>query len=61
MPLLDALANDPWAKAREEASETLADFLCDATVEAALRRAMEEDEDAGVCRQAAESLYGSDR
>ncbi len=57
-PLLDALAYDEHAKAREEAAETLADFLPDRAVEGALRAAMENDVDAGVRRQAAESLAG---
>jgi hypothetical protein len=55
-PLLDALAFDEHAKAREEAAETLAGFLPDLGIEAALRAAMENDSDAGVRRQAAESL-----
>lgn len=55
-PLLDALANDPYADAREEAAETLEDFLPDGTVESALRHAMEHDVDPGVREQAAESL-----
>ncbi len=60
-PLLDALANDPHPRAREEAAESLAAFLPDPNVEAALRYAMENDEDAGVRRQAAESLSGRRR
>jgi hypothetical protein len=55
-PLLDALAYDPHAKAREEAAESLADFLPDLSIEAALRFAAENDADAGVRRQAAASL-----
>ncbi len=57
-PLLRALAGDAHAKAREEAAETLADFLPDAWVEQALRRAAEGDADAGVRRQAQASLNG---
>ena len=40
----------------EEAAETLADFLPDPSVEAALRFAMDNDESQSVRRQAAESL-----
>jgi len=57
-PLLDALAHDTSTKAREEAAETLADFLPDARVEAALRDAMDSDPDRSVRRQAARSLTG---
>lgn len=57
-PLLDALAYDEHAKSREEAAETLEDFLPDLGVEAALRAAAENDADAGVRRQAAASLVG---
>jgi hypothetical protein len=57
-PLLDALAFDAHPKAREEAAETLADFLPDARVEAALRAAAQDDADARVRRQAVESLAG---
>ncbi|MEO6708100.1 MAG: hypothetical protein ABI054_07335 [Planctomycetota bacterium] len=57
-PLLDALAFDKDAKVREEAAETLADFLPDAVVEAALRSAMQNDASAGVKKQAIESLAG---
>jgi len=57
-PLLDALAFDKDAKAREEAAETLADFLPDAQVEVALRNAAQNDASADVRRQAAYSLAG---
>ena len=57
-PLLRALAGDAHAKAREEAAETLADFLPDAWVEQALRQAAEGDADAGVRRQSQASLNG---
>ena len=59
--LLNALANDPYAEAREEAAESLDVFLPDPNVEAALRFAMENDEDSGVRGQAAESLSGRRR
>lgn len=57
-PLLDALAFDTHAKAREEAAETLADFMPVGTVEAALRAASTNDADEGVRKQAKESLAG---
>jgi hypothetical protein len=57
-PLLDTLAYDEHADAREEAAETLEDFLPDVGVEAALRLAAENDADGGVRRQAASSLAG---
>lgn len=57
-PLLRALAGDPHAKAREEAAETLEDFLPDARVEQALRAAAAGDADEGVRRQANASLNG---
>lgn len=57
-PLLDALAFDTSAKAREEAAETLADFLPDAHVDAALRAASQNDADQAVRRQAGASLAG---
>lgn len=60
-PLLDALGSDPHPGAREEAAETLADFLPDPTVESALRTAMELDDDADVREQAARSLARGDR
>lgn len=59
--LLDALANDPHAKAREEAAESLSPFLPDPGVESALRAAAEFDEDEGVRAQALRSLSGSKR
>ncbi len=55
-PLLDALAHDTDAGAREEAAETLADYLPDPAIEAALRYAMEHDEARNVQRQAERSL-----
>ena len=57
-PLLDALAFDKDAKVREEAAETLADFMPDAAVEAALRSAMQNDASAKVKKQAMDSLAG---
>lgn len=57
-PLLDALSFDTSAKSREEAAETLADFLPDAQVDAALRAAAQNDTDQGVRRQAGASLAG---
>jgi hypothetical protein len=58
-PLLDTLAYDEHAEAREEAAETLEDFLPDLGIEGALRLAAENDPDAGVRRQAASSLAGA--
>ncbi len=55
-PLLDALANDPVAKVREEAAETLDAFLPDAAVASALGAALKNDPDGGVRKQAAETL-----
>jgi len=57
-PLLDALAFDKDAKAREEAAETLAGFLPDAKVEAALRQALQNDASEDVRKQAGKSLAG---
>jgi hypothetical protein len=57
-PLLDALAHDTNVNAREEAAETLADFLPDRAAESALRHAAESDPDRGVREQARESLDG---
>lgn len=57
-PLLDALAFDGNTKVREEAAETLADFLPDGQVASALHNAAENDSDPGVRRQAASSLLG---
>ena len=51
--LLDALAYDPVAEVREEAAETLIDFLPDPTVMAALQQAANNDPDGDVRRQAA--------
>lgn len=56
-PLLASLAHDPDARVREEAAETLGDFLPDANVQAALQYAMQNDSDDRVRRQAAESLH----
>jgi len=56
--LLDTLANDPYAQAREEAAESLAPFLPDAGVESALRAAAQYDEDEDVRAQASSSLRG---
>lgn len=55
-PLLYALRNDPDARAREEAAESLDAFLPDGEIEQALRTAAEHDADAGVRRQAARAL-----
>ncbi len=55
-PLLDSLANDEHPEVREEAAETLAKYLPDDQVDAALRHAEAHDEDEGVREQAAESL-----
>lgn len=56
--LLDALAHDAHAGAREEAAESLAPFLPGTTVESALRLAAEHDPDSGVRKQASDSLSG---
>ena len=53
-PLLDALRADPDAEVREEAAETLIDFLPDPVVEAALRDAAANDPDENVRDQASE-------
>ena len=55
-PLLRALALDTHPEVREEAAETLAPFLPDAVVEAALRYAFENDANRDVREQAGESL-----
>jgi hypothetical protein len=55
-PLLAALANDPDSEVREEAAETLAPFLPNPIVEAALRAAFENDASRDVREQAGESL-----
>lgn len=55
-PMLHALQTDTHAKAREEAAETLGDFNDRGDVRAALEHASKQDADAGVRRQAAESL-----
>lgn len=55
--LIDSLRNDPHARTREEAAETLEDYLPDAEAEAALTWALENDPDKRVRSQAAESLY----
>jgi hypothetical protein len=56
--LLLSLRADPDRAVREEAAETLADYLKEPGVEAALRAAMDTDTDQRVRRQAAESLTG---
>ena len=55
-PLLESAANDTGNKVREEAIETLSDFLPDPEVEAQLRHIMENDPDRGVRREAEKSL-----
>jgi hypothetical protein len=57
-PLLDALAFDTSVNAREEAAETLSDFLPDPAAESALRHAAENDPDAGVREDARDYLDG---
>jgi hypothetical protein len=57
-PLLNALRHDSAAKVREEAAETLANFLSEAGVEPALQTAAAHDADPGVQRQARASLGG---
>lgn len=57
-PLLDSLAGDPDPEVREEAAETLADFLPDSGVRSALEYAAEYDEDEDVRDQARDSLRG---
>lgn len=54
--LLDALANDPEADVREEAAETLGEYMPDPGVESALRHAAANDADAGVRKEANGSL-----
>lgn len=56
-PLIASLANDPDPTVREEAAETLGDFLPDGNVKSALQYAMEHDVADRVRRQAAESLH----
>ena len=56
--LLASLADDPVPKVREEAAETLEGFMPNATVQAALRLATDNDENSRVRRQAGESLGG---
>jgi hypothetical protein len=55
-PLLQALANDPDRNTREEAVETLDLYLDQPGVLEALRKASQDDSDAGVRRQASMSL-----
>ena len=55
-PLLNSLANDPNAEVREEAAETLEDFLPDPEVLAALSYAAENDASKDVREQARESM-----
>ena len=55
-PLLAALQNDGADKVREEAAETLADFLPDESVRRALQHAAENDQSARVRSQAFDSL-----
>jgi HEAT repeat protein len=57
-PLLDALAFDTSVNAREEAAETLSDFLPDPAAESALRHAADNDPDEGVREDAREYLDG---
>lgn len=57
-PLLDSLQNDASDEVREEAAETLADFLPDPAAKSALEYAAQYDPDEGVRRQAADSLGG---
>lgn len=57
-PLLRSLEYDDNARVREEAAETLEDFLPDDEVLAALQRALVSDPAPGVKAQAAESIYG---
>ena len=58
VPLLDSLTSDPSARVREEAAETLADFLPNPGVEAALRFAAENDASDRVRQQSLASLDG---
>lgn len=55
-PLLRALQSDPSAKVREEAAETLGDFLPDANARDALQFAAENDASPDVRAQCYESL-----
>jgi HEAT repeats len=60
-PLLSALQNDSADKVREEAAETLADFLPDESVRRALQFAAENDRNNKVRSQASEALRGGRR
>lgn len=55
-PLLYSLANDSSAEVREEAAETLEDYLPDSEVLAALRYAADNDQSKDVREQARESM-----
>jgi hypothetical protein len=55
-PLLAALQNDASARVREEAAETLADFLPDESVRRALQHAADNDQNPKVRSQAFDSL-----
>ncbi len=57
-PLVYSLQNDASDEVREEAAETLADFLPDPVAKSALEYAAQHDPDDGVRRQAADSLGG---
>ncbi len=58
-PLIDALQRDKYPKVREEAAETLAPFLADPYVRAALTSAAQNDPDEKVQKQARETLERS--
>jgi len=60
-PLLSYLRDDPDENVREEAAETLDDFLAEPRVLEALTLAKDSDPSAKVRRQAAESLEGGER
>ena len=55
-PLIRALQSDPAEKAREEAAETLANYLDEPGVKSALEDAAHNDSDKDVREQASESL-----
>ena len=59
-PLIDYLLHDPDREVREEAAETLGDYMSDQSVVAALERARDHDSSDDVREQARETLDGKD-
>ena len=57
-PMLHALASDPAAGVREEAADSLGNYLDEPGVRAALQVAAESDPDQDVREEAYDSLYG---